>query len=284
MLRLVGNIIWFIGGGFVLGLGWWFFGILMYVLVFTIPWAKSCFIIGQFCFFPFGKEVISRKKLTGDDDVGTGGLGLAGNIVWVIFAGIWLFFGHILSGIVCCITIIGIPFGIQHFKIAGASFAPIGMIVVDKGVAKEAIKANAKEEFENIRNKKKPSKIQGQNKTYSKPSHLGGSVPADIQKMATFWKAHLIKNPEDYGGWVKYIYWWGIIPYIGIIIGIIGLTRNNIIKNAQAKGLIFISLLVFLLFFEKWHGDPDTFNTKDMKNTEKKVITDSEGKLVIVDK
>jgi uncharacterized membrane protein YccF (DUF307 family) len=154
MLGLVGNIIWFIFGGFILGIGWWIFGILMYVFIITIPWVKACFVIGQFCFLPFGKEVISRKKLTQDDDVGTSGLGLIGNIIWVLFAGIWLCIAHVVSGIICFCTIIGIPFGIQHFKIAGACFAPIGMMVVDKGVAKEAIKANAKEEFEKIRKKK----------------------------------------------------------------------------------------------------------------------------------
>ena len=64
MLGLIGNIIWFVFGGFILGIGWWIFGILMYVFIITIPWAKACFVIGQFCFLPFGKEVISRKKLT----------------------------------------------------------------------------------------------------------------------------------------------------------------------------------------------------------------------------
>jgi uncharacterized membrane protein YccF (DUF307 family) len=249
MLGLVGNIIWFIFGGFLLGLGWWFFGILMYVLIFTIPWAKSCFVIGQFCFFPFGKELISRKKLTQNDDIGTGGLGLIGNIVWVVFAGIWLFFAHVISGIICCITIIGIPFGIQHFKIAGACFAPIGMRVVDKGVAKEAIKANAKEEFENIRNKKKSSfddKVPSKLQVKSKTPNIIKSITPDILGKATFLNAHTIKDPEDYGGWVKYIYWWGLVPYIGFIIGIVGLTSNNIIKNAQGKGLICISSIVFL--------------------------------------
>ena len=154
MLALLGNIIWFIFGGFFLGIGWWIFGILMYVFVITIPWAKACFVIGQFCFLPFGKEVISRKKLTQEKDIGTGVLGLIGNIIWVIFAGIWLCIGHALAGVFCFFTIIGIPFGIQHFKIAGACFAPVGMMVVSKGVAKEADKANAKKEFENIREKK----------------------------------------------------------------------------------------------------------------------------------
>ena len=95
-------------------------------------------------FFTFWKRSNLKKKLTQDDDVGTGGLGLIGNIIWVIVAGIWLCLAHVVCGIVCFCTIIGIHFGIQHFKIAGACFAPIGMMVVDKGVAKEAKIANAK--------------------------------------------------------------------------------------------------------------------------------------------
>ena len=153
-MRLLGNIIWFVFGGIFLGLSWWILGILMYIFIITIPFGKASFVIGNFCFFPFGKELISRKELSGKDDIGTGALGIIGNIIWVLFAGIWLCIAHVVSGIICFCTIIGIPFGIQHFKIAGACFAPIGMMVVDKGVAKEAIKANKKEEFEKIRKKK----------------------------------------------------------------------------------------------------------------------------------
>ena len=103
--------------------------------------------------------------------------------------------------------------------------------------------------FEDIRRKtKKPSKDKVTSKLQVKSitPNIIKSITPNILSKATFWKAHTIKNPEDYGGWVKYIYWWGLVPYIGIIIGIVGLTRNNIIKNAQGKGLIFISLLVFL--------------------------------------
>ena len=142
-MRILGNIIWFLFGGIFLGLSWWILGILMYILIITIPFGKASFVIGNFCFFPFGKELISRKELSGKEDIGTGALGLIGNIIWVIVAGIWLCIGHAIAGILCCITIIGIPFGIQHFKIAGASFAPIGKTVVTKEVAAAALKANA---------------------------------------------------------------------------------------------------------------------------------------------
>ncbi len=134
-MRLLGNIIWFLFGGIFMGLAWWFFGVIALISIIGIPWAKACFVIGQFTFFPFGKESISRKALHQKEDIGTGTLGLLGNILWFIFAGFWLAIGHITSAIACAITIIGIPFAIQHLKLAVISLAPFGQTIVDKEVA-----------------------------------------------------------------------------------------------------------------------------------------------------
>ncbi len=134
-MRLLGNIIWFLFGGIFMGLAWWFFGLFALVSIVGIPWAKACFVIGQFTFFPFGKEAINRKALHQKEDIGTGTLGLIGNIIWFIFAGFWLAIGHIMSAFFCAITIIGIPFAIQHLKLAFISLAPIGLTIVDKEVA-----------------------------------------------------------------------------------------------------------------------------------------------------
>jgi len=131
-MGLIGNILWFIFGGCLMGLGWWLVGLLAAVTIVGIPWAKACFVIGQFAFFPFGKEAVSRKDLTRKDDIGTGVLGLIGNIIWFLFAGIWLAIGHLSSALVCFVTIIGIPFGIQHIKLALIALAPIGKTIVDK--------------------------------------------------------------------------------------------------------------------------------------------------------
>lgn len=131
-MRAIGNVLWFIFGGFLMGLAWWFFGILAFITIIGIPWAKACFVIGQFTFLPFGREAISRKALTQKDDIGTGFLGLIGNIIWFIFAGAWLAIGHLVSALACFITIIGIPFGIQHLKLAGLALAPIGKTIVNK--------------------------------------------------------------------------------------------------------------------------------------------------------
>ena len=108
-----------------------------------IPWARASFVIGQFSFFPFGKEAISRKELHQEDDIGTGALGLMGNIVWFVFAGLWLAIGHLASAVACFVTIIGIPFALQHLKLAGIALAPIGKTIVTTEVAEAARTANA---------------------------------------------------------------------------------------------------------------------------------------------
>jgi uncharacterized membrane protein YccF (DUF307 family) len=118
-----------------MGLAWWLAGLLAFVTIVGIPWGRACFVIGSFAFFPFGKEAVSRKSLTKRDDVGTGGLGVVGNVVWFVFAGVWLAIGHVLSAISCFVTIIGIPFGVQHLKLAGIALAPIGKTIVTKEVA-----------------------------------------------------------------------------------------------------------------------------------------------------
>ncbi|PIV14276.1 MAG: hypothetical protein COS43_08440 [Gallionellales bacterium CG03_land_8_20_14_0_80_55_15] len=139
----IGNFLWFILGGALMGLGWWLVGLLAFITVIGIPWGKACFVIGQFSFFPFGKEAINRKDLTQTDDVGTGSWGTIGNVIWFLFAGIWLALGHLASAILCFISIIGIPFAIQHLKLAGIALSPIGMTIVSKEVAAAAHRRNA---------------------------------------------------------------------------------------------------------------------------------------------
>ena len=131
-MRFIGNLLWFIFGGALMGLGWWVAGLIAYLSIICIPWAKACFVIGQFAFFPFGKEAVNRRYINNKEDIGTGMLGMIGNMLWFIFAGIWLAIGHVISALVCFVTIIGIPFGIQHLKLAAIALAPIGKTVVDR--------------------------------------------------------------------------------------------------------------------------------------------------------
>lgn len=130
-MSFIGNVFWFILGGAFMGLGWWIAGLLAYISIIGIPWGKACFVIGQFAFMPFGKQAVSRKMFTSQNDIGTGSLGAIGNIIWFLFAGVWLAIGHLLSAVLCFITIIGIPFGLQHLKLAAIAIAPIGKTIVD---------------------------------------------------------------------------------------------------------------------------------------------------------
>ena len=131
MLRLIANILWFILGGALMGIAWWVFGLLAMLSIVGIPWAKACFVIGNFTFFPFGKEAVSREIVNQQSDIGTGVFGSLGNIIWFIFAGLWLCIAHLIAAFGSFISIIGIPFGIQHVKLAMISLAPIGKTVVE---------------------------------------------------------------------------------------------------------------------------------------------------------
>ncbi|MFT3964008.1 YccF domain-containing protein [Propionivibrio sp.] len=147
----IGNFLWFILGGVFMGLGWWLAGLLAFVSIVGIPWGRACFVIGKFTFFPFGKEAVDREDLSGKGDVGTGFLGVLGNIVWFVLAGWWLAVGHVMSAAACFVTIIGIPFGIQHLKLAGIALAPIGKTIVPKDVAAAARGSRAQADLSRIR-------------------------------------------------------------------------------------------------------------------------------------
>jgi len=131
MLRTLGNLLWLVLGGLMMGLGWWLAGLLCALTIVGLPWAKACFVIGQFAFWPFGKQAVNRELVNGQSDIGTGTLGTVGNVIWFVVAGVWLAIGHLLSALACFVTIIGIPFGLQHLKLAGMTLAPIGKTIVD---------------------------------------------------------------------------------------------------------------------------------------------------------
>jgi uncharacterized membrane protein YccF (DUF307 family) len=161
IVRLIGNIIWFLTGGIVLGLAWCLLGLLFFVTVVLAPWGKACFEIGKLCFAPFGKDIVSASDIakvrshnkaaqTGVDLSGSsmpmGIVRLIGNLIWLPF-GIVLMIGHLLHGIILMIFLITIPFGLQEFKIAGMSLVPVGKRVVSKEFATELRSALARQQL-----------------------------------------------------------------------------------------------------------------------------------------
>ncbi len=126
-MRLLGNILWFVfGGGFVAGLSWLLVGVVLAITVVGIPFAVAAFRIAGFAAFPFGRELVDARVIGETRILGTG----LTNFLWVMLAGIWLTIGHVLLGVALCLTLIGIPFGLAHFKLASVSFAPLGKRVV----------------------------------------------------------------------------------------------------------------------------------------------------------
>jgi uncharacterized membrane protein YccF (DUF307 family) len=131
MLRAILNVLWFVLGGVWMGLGWWVAGVVMAISIVGLPWARSCFVIGSFAFWPFGRDAVRRDELTGREDMGTGALGCVGNVIWFVLAGWWLALGHLVAAVANFVTIIGIPFGFQHIKLAAIALAPVGQTIVD---------------------------------------------------------------------------------------------------------------------------------------------------------
>jgi len=132
MIALILNVIWVVFGGFIMFLGWMLAALLMVVTIIGIPWARSAFVIGLYALWPFGREAVDREVVTGRKDLGTGPLGLLGNIIWFLAAGWWLALGHLASALALVITIIGIPLAWAHVKLAAIPLFPIGKTVVSK--------------------------------------------------------------------------------------------------------------------------------------------------------
>ncbi|WP_052849219.1 YccF domain-containing protein [Streptomyces avicenniae] len=121
-MRTLLNVIWLVFSGFWLALGYAVAGVICFVFIITIPFGIACFRIAGYALWPFGYRVTERRD--------AGAASLVGNVIWLIVAGIWLALGHITAGIAFCVTIIGIPFGLAHFKMVPVSLMPLGREVV----------------------------------------------------------------------------------------------------------------------------------------------------------
>lgn len=116
----LGNLLWFIFGGFIMGMSWLIAGIVWCITIVGIPIGLQCFKFASLSFFPFGKEVV----------YGGGAGSVLLNILWIIFSGLPLALEAVVIGIIFSITIVGIPFGLQCFKIAKLALMPFGSSVV----------------------------------------------------------------------------------------------------------------------------------------------------------
>lgn len=133
MLALILNVLWLIFGGLPLALGWWLAALIFAITIIGIPWSRAAFNIGLYALWPFGSEAVRRDDATGREDIGTGALGLIGNILWLILAGWWLALGHLVFAAGWAITIIGLPFAWVHLKLIPITLFPVGAMIVARG-------------------------------------------------------------------------------------------------------------------------------------------------------
>jgi uncharacterized membrane protein YccF (DUF307 family) len=122
-MNLLGNIIWLIFGGLVTAIEYLISSILLFITVIGIPFGLQTLKLAALALWPFGKTIQIKKGSPGC-------LSTFMNLFWLLFGGIWICLTHLAFGILLCITIIGIPFGIQHFKLASLALTPFGREVV----------------------------------------------------------------------------------------------------------------------------------------------------------
>jgi uncharacterized membrane protein YccF (DUF307 family) len=122
-VRLVLNIIWFVLAGVWMALGYAVAAVVCFILIITIPFGIAALRIAIFALWPFGRTVVKRP----DAGLASG----IGNVLWLVLCGWWLALGHLVTGVLLCLTIIGIPLGLANFKLIPISLLPLGRDIVD---------------------------------------------------------------------------------------------------------------------------------------------------------
>lgn len=123
-MRVLLNIIWLVLAGIWLALAYAVAAVVMFILIITIPFGVQAFKLAGYALWPFGRMLVPRE--------GRGAISAIGNILWFVLAGWWLALLHLFTGILQCVTIIGIPLGVANFKMAGAALVPFGKEIVSK--------------------------------------------------------------------------------------------------------------------------------------------------------
>jgi len=121
-VRLLLNVIWLVFSGLWMAIGYALAGIVAFVLVVTIPFGIASFRMANYALWPFGRTVLRRAD--------AGAASALGNVLWILLFGWWLALGHVVSGVLLCITVIGIPLGVASFKMVPISLLPLGREIV----------------------------------------------------------------------------------------------------------------------------------------------------------
>jgi uncharacterized membrane protein YccF (DUF307 family) len=129
-VSLMLNVLWIVFGGLWMAICWVIAAILMAITIVGLPWTRAAFNIAAYTLLPFGQKAVSRAQISGHHDLGTGPLGVLGNIIWFVLAGWWLALGHLITAVLLALTIVGIPFAWAHLKLAGIALWPVGKVIV----------------------------------------------------------------------------------------------------------------------------------------------------------
>ena len=121
-MRFILNVIWLILAGFWLAISYALAGIVMFILIITIPFSLQAFKLASYSLWPFGRTVVRRP--------GAGAGSVLGNVIWVLLAGWWLALEHLVTGILLAITIIGLPLAVANFKLIPVALVPFGREIV----------------------------------------------------------------------------------------------------------------------------------------------------------
>jgi uncharacterized membrane protein YccF (DUF307 family) len=121
-VRIVLNVLWLLLSGLWLAIGYAAAGLVMCVLIVTIPFGVASFRLAGYVLWPFGRTVVRRP--------GAGAATAVGNVIWFVLAGFWIAAAHLVLGLLLCLTIIGIPLGLGNFKLAAVAVAPLGKVIV----------------------------------------------------------------------------------------------------------------------------------------------------------
>ena len=129
-MRLVLNIIWFVFAGVWMAIGYAIAALICFVLIVTIPFGVAALRIGIFALWPFGRTVVRRAD--------AGAASALGNVLWLLLCGWWLALMHLVTGVLLCLTVIGLPLGLANFKLIPVSLVPFGKEIVSIGHARSA--------------------------------------------------------------------------------------------------------------------------------------------------
>ena len=120
MFSCFGNIIWLVFGGIIIAVEYIVASLILIVTIIGIPFGLQTLKLARVALWPFGTNITDRQGAA------AGCLSVVMNVIWILFGGIWICLSHLLFGLLFCITIVGIPFGLQHLKLAGLALTPFG--------------------------------------------------------------------------------------------------------------------------------------------------------------